>query len=120
MKLLFIDDDPGFNDLATQASTNYGVDFKVVDNFQDADKLLKSYEPTHVFVDIFVPKGNGIDFVKEHQSYPGKFYLMTVDFEKEGAADRLNNSAVFFNGTITKDKFINGLRALVMSDTGRN
>ena len=115
MKLLFIDDDPAFIELAAQASEGYGVDFLVTQSFMDAQALLGTYKPTHIFVDIFMPGGNGVDFVKQNQNYDGKFYLMTADFEREGAADKMNNDSIFFSGTISKNKFINGLRAVVLS-----
>jgi response regulator of citrate/malate metabolism len=116
LKLLFIDDEPSFNELASEASRHYGVEFKTATNFKEAQELLKTYEPTHIFVDIFMPGGNGVDFVKANQDYDGKFYLMTADFEREGAADKLNNDVIFFSGTIVKSRFINGLRAVVMSE----
>jgi response regulator of citrate/malate metabolism len=113
MRLLFIDDDKGFHDLAEQASDFYGVEFRAADNWVDAEHLLESFKPTHIFIDIFMPKGSGIDFVRRHQDYDGNLYLITSDFERERITDELNAKPLLFSGTIVKDKFLDGIKLVV-------
>lgn len=115
MRFLFIDDDEGFRDLATDAMKIHGVDFMCAPSWEEAEKSLDEFKPTHVFVDIFMPKMSGIEFVKKHQDYDGKFYLITTDFDREQVVDELNSGPIFFNGTINKSSFIAGIRAVVQS-----
>jgi CheY-like chemotaxis protein len=70
MRCLIIDDDPDDQEIFEMCvrKVNKNVDFRALDNGVDAVVMLRSddkYVPDYIFLDVNMPKMNGIDCLRE-------------------------------------------------------
>lgn len=114
MKILILDDDQAFCEMAQKYLGEIGIDNFVTTSIEEAESKLSSDSFDIAIIDILMPIENGIEFVNRMRSkMPDTiFYIATVDYDNEKVTYLLNNNVVFAN-TMSKVKFIEGLKKIL-------
>ncbi|MBT5239575.1 MAG: EAL domain-containing response regulator [Rhodospirillaceae bacterium] len=64
-RLLVIDDDPGILEVIEDVATENGYEVLCTDNADEFRRILKSFDPTLIFVDLIIPGTDGIELLRE-------------------------------------------------------
>lgn len=111
MKFLFIDDDENFLEHVKSVAGSFHLDFDTASTLTEGRMMMDSTPYDHVFIDVFMKDGNGVDFAYENNYYPGELHIMTGDFNKDGCADKFNGRAMSLS-LVSKEVFTNFLHSL--------
>ena len=108
-KLLIVEDDKKLNDGIRLALKNDAYFFYQCRTLQEAREILKREDITLVLLDVNLPDGNGLDFVREiKKNNQVPIILLTVNNMEEGIVAELKSGA---NDCITKPFRVIVLRA---------
>lgn len=64
-RLLVIDDDPGILDIIEEVASDAGYGVRGTSNAEEFRKLLTSFDPTLILVDLVIPSTDGIELLRE-------------------------------------------------------
>ena len=81
MKILIIDDEQAILKMYSSALTNSGVEVITSENGENIIELIRKEKPAIIFLDIIMPKINGLDVLKQikenEETKNSKVYLLT-------------------------------------------
>lgn len=64
LKLLIIDDEKAFRELACEAAERIGFDVVVTSNAAEFKQVFKSFDPTTILLDVVMPEIDGIELIQ--------------------------------------------------------
>ncbi|HIJ61844.1 MAG TPA: EAL domain-containing response regulator [Rhodospirillaceae bacterium] len=116
-RLLILDDEPGFAGFVGQVAEGGGYDVRIVDDPQDFLRLLDDWPPTHIILDLAMPKVDGVEMLRhlaDRQNRSQILIMSGFDNRVLDAAVRLGNErglAIF--GSVQKPIRAKELRAVL-------
>lgn len=78
-RLLIVDDEPGITRIIEVAALQLGFQVLSINETDDFEKALQAIRPTIIFLDISMPKRDGVELIAylSTWNYPGKIVIMS-------------------------------------------
>jgi two-component system KDP operon response regulator KdpE len=120
MKVLIVEDHPEISALYTEAFKARGWDVECAESGAEALKMLAESTPTVVVLDLFLPRGHGIEVLSEMKSNPRykKIPVIVVSgrlsHEEIDAAKGLGAEAILHKTEITPFDLVQTAQKLTM------
>jgi DNA-binding response OmpR family regulator len=99
-KVLIIDDDKDLLDVTTCLLNKKGYEVAVCDNLEDAIKIIESFNPQLIVLDVFLNDIDGLDICRKFKSYPETKHIPIIIFS---SYPNMGETAIFEYGA---DDFI--------------
>ncbi len=99
-KVLIIDDDKDLLDVTTCLLNKKGYEVAVCDNLEDALKIIESFNPQLIVLDVFLNDIDGLDICRKFKSYPETKHIPIIIFS---SYPNMGETAIFEYGA---DDFI--------------
>ena len=106
MKCLVIDDDEQYCELISQILNRYGVEVTYCNSFECADNKIKDTLFDWILVDVIMPHGNGVEWIREHNHLESKMFLLTGDLDDPRVSEPLARKSLIYNGNILKHELV--------------
>jgi DNA-binding response OmpR family regulator len=78
-RLLVIDDEPGITRLIEAAARALGLEVRSINDTNDFEKALATFEPTIILLDVSMPERDGVELIAylSNNNYSGKVAIMS-------------------------------------------
>ncbi len=77
-KVLMVEDDEQLTKLVRSMLKKEGFDLEIARNLKEADEMLEEFTPKAIILDISLPDGNGLEWLKNKQNSEKPFSIPTV------------------------------------------
>lgn len=82
--ILVVEDDYDISILLQHIFHDHKIASFYANSLQEAEEALTWLEPTHIFLDVFLPDGNGLDWIKQ-KNVKSEIIIMTGNIEEMGS-----------------------------------
>jgi len=113
-KILIVDDEKDFVELLEDYFQNKDYETAIAYNLKEAENQIKAFKPFLILLDIKLPDGHGVDFLKKiKKKYPNIEIIMVTGLsDKEIALKSLDYGAADY---VTKPIDLNYLETSIIS-----
>jgi PAS domain S-box-containing protein len=105
-RVLMVEDDEQLSKLVKSLLKKEGFDVEIAGTLEEADQRLKEFTPKAIILDVTLPDGNGLDWLKKKQQSNNEFSIPTVVLSGVEKNPELFGTAIIFDWLIkpTEDK----------------
>ena len=96
-RILMIEDDEQLTKLVRSVLKKEGFEIEIARNLQEADELLAEFTPKAIILDINLPDGNGLHWLKNKQAGAQSFTIPTVVLSGADKNAELFGTAIIFD-----------------------
>jgi PAS domain S-box-containing protein len=99
-RVLMVEDDEQLTKLVRSMLKKEGFDVEIARTLQEADELLEEFTPRAIILDVSLPDGNGLEWLKSKQSGETPFAIPTVVLSGVDKNAELFGTAIIFDWLI--------------------
>lgn len=96
-RVLMVEDDEQLTKLVKTMLKKEGFDIEIARNLKEADDLLAEFTPRAIILDINLPDGNGLEWLKSKQNGAEPFSIPTVVLSGADKNAELSGTAIIFD-----------------------